>query len=74
MPNRYICSVLEEMRDLDKTRNFSPLLGLIAEAQILVNRMEAKLNDYRDYKYTREEHKRLEREVDKLRREKKEIK
>ena len=32
MPNRTMCNVLEEMRALDKTRNYTPLAGLIEEA------------------------------------------
>jgi hypothetical protein len=45
--NRTLCSVLEEMRSCYKTRNFAPLKGLIEEAQIYGNRMEAKLFDVR---------------------------
>lgn len=48
VPNRYVCSVLNEIRECYKTRNFAPLLGLIAEAQTLVNRMEASLGDRAD--------------------------
>ncbi len=40
-PNRYICTVFEEMRKLDANKNYSSLLSLIEEAQILANRMEA---------------------------------
>ena len=49
MPNRYICSVLEEMRTCTETLNFSILLSLIEEVQTLANRMEAKLYDIRDH-------------------------
>jgi len=45
MPNRYICTVLEEMRQCYKTRNFSYLEGLIEEAQSLGDRMESALED-----------------------------
>ena len=48
MPNRIVCSVLDEMRDCSKTRNFSYLDGLIEEVQVLVNRMESKLMDQKD--------------------------
>ena len=46
--NRYVCTVLEEMRKCLTTHNFSVLPSLIEEAQILVNRMEAKLHDIKD--------------------------
>ena len=46
--NRYICTVLEEMRQCTKNLNFSVLPSLIEEAQILSNRMEAKLHDVKD--------------------------
>ncbi len=45
MPSRYLCDVFEEMRTCDKTRNFSYMPGLIEEAQVLANRMEASLHD-----------------------------
>lgn len=47
-PNRTLCSILEEMRDLDETKNYSGLLGLIEEAQSAGNKMEAALEDARD--------------------------
>tara|TARA_B100002019_G_C21250753_1_gene591004 strand:- start:825 stop:1085 length:261 start_codon:yes stop_codon:yes gene_type:complete len=46
--NRYVCTVLEEMRQCTKNLNFSVLPSLIEETQILVNRMEAKLHDIKD--------------------------
>ena len=45
MPNRYVCSVLEEIRECTKTQNYSYLSGLVEEAQSMVNRMEATLWD-----------------------------
>lgn len=50
MPNRHLCTVLDEMRAMYKTRNFASLLGLIEEAQSMGNRMEAALEDQRDIK------------------------
>lgn len=44
-PSRTVCAVLEEMRKLYETRNFSPLPGLIEECQTLANRMESALED-----------------------------
>jgi len=49
MPNRHICSVLDEMRECVKTLNFSYLLGLIEEAQSLGSRMESRLYDMKDH-------------------------
>lgn len=69
MPNRTICSVLDGMRDCSKTKNFSYLDGLIEEAQMLANRMEAKLYDLSDYEYKMKEYKKIKAEVDKLREE-----
>lgn len=47
-PNRTLCSVLDEMRKLHETRNYSILPSLIEEAQTLANRMEASLGDKND--------------------------
>lgn len=71
--NRYVCDVLIEMRACYKTRNFSALMGLIEEAQILVNRMEASLNDNNDLKYNREDHKLLLEEINDLEKKKKKL-
>lgn len=46
--HRTMCDVLQEMRDCWKTRNFSPMRGLIEEAQGMANRMEAALGANRD--------------------------
>ena len=51
MTNRYICDVLEAMRKCYETRNFSYLPGLIEEAQLLADRMEAGLGDKADVRY-----------------------
>ena len=40
---RLICSILDDMRDCHKTRNYSYLPGLIEEAQYRANRMEDRL-------------------------------
>lgn len=40
---RYMCDILEEMRSTTKTLNFGGLLGMIEEAQVTANRMEASL-------------------------------
>lgn len=48
--NRTLCDVLEEMRTCFKTYNFSPMLALIEEAQMMGNKMEAGLGDKHDIK------------------------
>ena len=74
--NRSLCDVLEEMRTMNKTRNFAALLGHIEEVQIMGNRMEAGLYEGRNYhnlckktKEEKEELKRLRKKADKLRKE-----
>lgn len=81
MPNRTLCSVLEEMRKCNETRNYTYLLGLIEEAQSLGNRMEAALGDKQDVAHysdkrheLRKECKELKKEVDALKKEKAELK
>ena len=72
-PNRYICSVLTEMRACYKTRNFAPLLGLIEEAQTLANRMEAHLDQAKEYFELRDKCRELKKELDALEKEKKSL-
>ena len=52
MTNRYVCTILEEIRELDKTKRYDRLLGMIEEVQTAVNRMESKLHDYSDKKHS----------------------
>ena len=66
MANRYLCSVLAEMRECTKTLNFSYLLGLIEETQTLANRMEAKLYDIKDFERLRDDIKDLKKKKKKL--------
>jgi hypothetical protein len=66
MPNRYLCSVLDEMRECTKTLNFSYLLGLIEEAQTLGNRMEAKLYEIKDFERLHEDIRDLKKKKKKL--------
>lgn len=67
MPNRYICSVLEEMRSCYKTYNFGAMIGLIEEAQSLANRMESVIEDKNDYERYRRECSSKQKEYLKLR-------
>ena len=64
--NRYLCSVLDEMRECTKTLNFSYLLGLIEEAQTLASRMESKLFDVKDFEHLHEDIKALKKKKKKL--------
>ena len=66
MSNRYICTVLDEMRDCVKTSNFSYLSGLIEEAQSLANRMESRLYEIRDFERLHEDIRKLKAEKKKL--------
>ena len=70
---RYICDVLYEMRACTKTLNFSYLIGLIEELQTLVNRMETRIYEMKDFDNLHEEirvlkkkKKKLEKEVEVL--------
>jgi hypothetical protein len=66
MSNRYICTVLDEMRDCIKTLNFSYLSGLIEEAQSLANRMESRLYEIKDFERLHEDIRKLKEEKKKL--------
>ena len=75
--NRYMCDVLTEMRTCTETSNYSFLLSLIEEAQILANRMEASLYDKRDYTSIKEkiaekkvELKKIEKKIEKKKKKK----
>ena len=77
---RYLCEVLDEMRNCYKTYNFSPILSLIEEAQMMGNRMESALGERRDYfswhDETKEARKRLEeleKEIKKLQKQKEQL-
>ena len=67
MTNRTMCDVLREMREANKTRNFSYLLGLIEEAQSMANRMEAGLYDKHDLERLQKQTKKLRKQRDVLR-------
>jgi|TARA_B110000914_G_C15087588_1_gene275809 pyrimidine operon attenuation protein/uracil phosphoribosyltransferase len=61
-----LCDVLHEMRECNKTLNFSYLLGLVEEVQTLANRMEAKLYDIKDFERLRDDIKDLKKKKKKL--------
>ena len=66
MPNRLLCTVLDEMRECVKTTNFSYLPGLIEEAQSLANRMESHLYDIKDFNHLHKDIKDLKKKKKKL--------
>ena len=57
--HRTICSVLEEMRSCNETKNYSYLLGLIEEAQSMANKMESKIDLIKDFEELKEQCKNL---------------
>lgn len=73
MPHRYICTVLDEMRDCLKTNNFSYLHGLIEEAQMMGNRMESRIYEVKEWEELQKEIKELEAKLEKMRAEEKEL-
>jgi hypothetical protein len=72
--NRSLCSVFDAMRDADKTKNYSYMLGLIEEAQYYGNKMESALQDVKDIRALNEERAKLKKEVYELRKEKEQLK
>ena len=71
--NRFMCTVLDEMRMCVKTLNFAYLLSLIEEVQSMGNRMESKLEDINDWNEYGEQLAKLKKEVRALREEKREL-
>ena len=58
--SRTLCNVLDDIRKCDETKNYSYLLGLVEEAQVMANRMEAKIETINDYEGLKESYKALE--------------
>lgn len=80
-PNRVVCSVLEEMRKslenlsiFNMYRYKAHMSMLIEEAQTLVNRMEAGLEDKNDLRRLREKTKELKAEYAELTKQVEELK
>ncbi len=46
--SRTICATFAAMRACDQTRNYAPMVGLIEEAQIYANKMEAGLEQSKE--------------------------
>lgn len=72
---RTMCQVLEEVRKMDETKNYSGLLGAVEEIQGMGNRMESKLQEYKYAKENRNEEElgQLEKQLNKKRAELAEI-
>lgn len=66
MLNRYVCTVLDEMRGCCTTGNYAHLLGLVEEAQTMFNRMEAHLQDVKDVNSLHTTEKKLKKRIKKL--------
>ena len=80
--NRYVCTNLEEMRKCVKMWSSDPAVhtvslrhmsALIEEAQTLVNRMEAGLEDIHDFDKMLKEKRKLKKQIKKLRAEKEDL-
>jgi predicted RNase H-like nuclease (RuvC/YqgF family) len=74
MPNRFYCTVIDEMRACYKTRNFSIIMGLLEELQSIGNRMEAKCGDISEYNSYLDQVKELKREIKELKRKRNKLK
>ena len=64
--NRTFCDVLAELRKCHETRNYAIMLSLLEELQTYGNRMEAHLEDKRDFKSLHQDIKTLKKERKKL--------
>lgn len=68
-PARTICGVLSDMRNAYKTYNFSSILSLIEECQMLANRMEANMDTEMTYEDRRKKLREVREELDILKNE-----
>lgn len=71
--HRFLCDILQEMRVCCKTLNFSSLLGLVEECQVLGNRMENALEQQRDILQMDEEWTQKKKKLEALEKEIKEL-
>ena len=70
---RLMCDVLSDMRQANKSRNYSYLKGLIEEAQYRANRMEDRIYSRNEVERLEKERIKLKSEIKKLRAEKEEL-
>ena len=64
--NRTVCDVLTEMRTMDTKRNYSMINSHIEEIQVLANRMESKLYEYKEVRQGNDHIKKLKAEIKEL--------
>ena len=69
-PNRYLCEIFKDMRTSVEKLRIDMIPGLIEEAQIYGNRMEAKLEDQYDIKRLLDDKSELSHEIKQLRKKK----
>jgi septal ring factor EnvC (AmiA/AmiB activator) len=69
MPSRYMCDVLDDIRKMHKTRNYSGLMGSVEQLQVMAYRMEAALGDKRTIEQYDDEAHKLKRDLKEKRRE-----
>lgn len=67
--NRYLCDVFEDMRKCCEVSNYSSMMSLIEEAQIMGNRMEAKLEEGKKYSKLYDKVKEAKKHLRKLKKE-----
>jgi len=67
---RDLCSILEDMRAMHKTHNYSYMEGLIEELQYRASRMESAIEDVDNIKRNEERRVKLKAEIKVLRAEK----
>lgn len=67
--NRYLCAVIEDMRRMYSTYNFSGMLSLIEEVQVLGNRMEGAIDDKSDLESLHDDIKAGKKELKQIRKE-----
>jgi len=79
--NRWLCDVVDEMRQCLKTLRFDIMPGLVEEVQSIGNRMEAAIRDEKEFDTLKDEihdlkiqKRRLERQVKNLEDVKEELK
>ncbi len=63
---RYLCDILEDMRNCHKTRNYSYIDALIGELQYRANRMEDRLHRIQDITYFEKSRDELKNEITEL--------
>ena len=66
MPSRYICEIHDDIDEAVKKGRIDLVAGLTEEARVAGKRMEAKLHDYANMKYSIRKYKQLKKELARL--------